>query len=266
MKQSLSQHKNHKHKMNKTININLGGYAFTIDEDAFETANNYLNTLTRHFGGADGAAEIMQDIESRMGELVNRNKGTRGIVNKVDILEAISVLGTPEELKDIDFSEAKTGEKKSTSTPFQIKTGKRLYRDPDDKVIGGVCSGLSSYFGIQDPVWLRVLFALLTLAGGASFLIYVVIWAIVPAAKTVSERLEMMGEPTNVNNIAKMVKEELEELGDKLQDTFGKKDKKRHYQQPPTDQDNTRTSGFSFDFKTRQPEKVEAPYNHKDFV
>ncbi len=94
--------------MNKTININLGGYAFTIDEDAFETANNYLNTLTRHFGGADGAAEIMQDIESRMGELVNRNKGTRTIVNKVDILEAISVLGTPEELKDIDFSEAKS--------------------------------------------------------------------------------------------------------------------------------------------------------------
>jgi len=208
----------------------------------------------------------MQDIESRMGELVNRNKGTRVIVNKVDILEAISVLGTPEELKDIDFSETNTGEKKSSSTPFQIKTGKRLYRDQDDKVIGGVCSGLSSYFGIQDAVWMRVAFALLTLAGGASFLVYVVLWAIVPEAKTVSERLEMIGEPTNVNNIAKMVKEELEELGDKLQDTFGKKDKKHHYRQPPTDQDNTRTSGFSFDFKTRQPEKVEAPYNHKDFV
>ena len=113
---------------------------------------------------------------------------------------------------------------------------------------------------------MRVAFALLTLAGGASFLIYVLLWAIVPAAKTVSERLEMMGEPTNVNNIAKMVKEELEELGDKLQDTFGKKDKKHHYRQPPTDQDNTKTSGFSFDFKSRQPEKVEAPYNHKDFV
>lgn len=254
--------------MNKTININLGGYAFTIDEDAFDTANNYLNTLSRHFGSGEGAAEIMQDIEARMGELVNRNKGTRGIVNKVDILEAISVLGTPEELKDIDFSETGTSEKKSSSRSFQIKTGKRLYRDPDDKVVGGVCSGLASYFGIQDAVWVRVGFVLLALAGGASFVIYVLLWAIVPIAKTVSDRLEMMGEPTNVNNIAKMVREELEDLGDKLQDTFTKKGKKHHYPPPSggSDQDQTKTSGWSLDFKSSAPQKMEAPYNHKDFV
>ena len=71
MKPFLSLRKNHNYKMNKTININLGGYAFTIDEDAFDAANNYLNTLSRHFVGSEGAAEIMQDIESRMGELVN---------------------------------------------------------------------------------------------------------------------------------------------------------------------------------------------------
>src|SRR6187549_2403429 len=160
--------------MNKTININLGGYAFTIDEDAYDTANNYLNTLTRHFGGSEGAAEILQDIESRMGELINRNKGTRTIVNKIDVLETIAVLGTPEELKDIDFAETKSKEKSSTDSSFQLKTGKRLFRDPDDKVIGGVCSGLASYFGIQDAVWVRVAFALLTFAGGASALIYFV--------------------------------------------------------------------------------------------
>ena len=209
--------------MNKTININLGGYAFTIDEDAYDTANNYLNTLTKHFGGGEGAAEILQDIESRMGELINRNKGTRTIVNKIDILETIAVLGTPEELKDVDFSETKSKEKSATGTPFQLQTGKRLFRDPDDKVVGGVCSGLASYFGIQDAVWVRVGFVLLSLAGGASALIYAVLWAIVPVAKTVSDRLEMMGEPTNVNNIARMVKEELEELSDKLHDKFGKK-------------------------------------------
>jgi phage shock protein PspC (stress-responsive transcriptional regulator) len=254
--------------MNKTININLGGYAFTIDEDAFETAHNYLNTLSRHFAGAEGAAEIMQDIESRMGELVNRTKGTRTIVSKVDILESISVLGTPEELKDMDFSEEKKSEKKSSKAPFQLITGKRLYRDPDDKVIGGVCSGLASYFGIQDPVWVRVIFALLTTAGGASFVVYCVLWAIVPEAKTVSDRLEMMGEPTNVNNIAKMVKEELEELGDKLHDTFGKKQKKHFYRQPPRDPgaDQTMTSGWSFQSKSTDPVNIDAPYNKKDFV
>jgi hypothetical protein len=78
----------------------------------------------------------------------------------------------------------------------------------------------------------------------------------------------MMGEPTNVNNIARMVKEELEELGDKLHDTFGKKHNKHHYRQPPHHDDtgDTKTSGWSFDMKTRHPEKIESPYNHKDFV
>lgn len=254
--------------MNKTININLGGYAFTIDEDAFEIASNYLNALSRHFGGGDGAAEIMQDIETRMGELINRNKSTRSIVSKVDVLEAISVLGTPEELKDMDFSDNYTSPKKAPSNGFQFKTGKRLYRDPDDKVIAGVCSGLAAYFGIQDPVWVRVFFALLTMIGGASVLAYLVIWAIVPPARTVSERLEMMGEPTNVNNIAKMVQEELTEIGDKLHDTFGKKNKKQHrdHTTPMDDFHQTKSSGLSFDWNKRFPEKVESTYSKKDFV
>ena len=143
--------------MNKTININLGGYLFVIDEDAFETANRYLHTLGRHFGGGEGSEEIMQDIESRMGELINRKKGTRTIVNKLDVLEAIAVLGTPEELKDMDFSE---NLKKAPKTSFQLRTGKRLFRDTNDKVIGGVCSGLAAYFGIHDTVWVRLALAL----------------------------------------------------------------------------------------------------------
>src|SRR5688572_19094921 len=139
--------------MNKTININLGGYPFVIDEDAFETANRYLHTLGRHFGVGEGSEEIMQDIESRMGELINRKKGMRTIVNKLDVLEAIAILGTPEELKDIDFSEM---DHKSKRESFQLKTGKRLFRDPNDKIFGGVCSGLAAYFGIHDTVWVRI--------------------------------------------------------------------------------------------------------------
>ncbi len=255
--------------MNKTININLGGYPFTIDEDAYATASQYLDTLAGHFDGSDGAIEIMQDIESRMGELVHRNKGPRVIVNKVDVLEAISVLGTPEELKDVDFSETKTDNKKKKSNGFTLKTGKRLYRDPDDKIISGVCSGLASYLGIQDAVWVRVGFVLLSTLGGASVLIYAVLWAIVPEAKTVSDRLEMMGEPTNVNNIAKMVKDELGELSDKIQETFSKKGKKHHFRQRPTeenDDDQPLTSGFSLGSKLPSRKKIEVPYNHKDFV
>jgi phage shock protein PspC (stress-responsive transcriptional regulator) len=259
--------------MNKTININLGGYAFIIDEDAFETANNYLSTLTRHFGGSESSAEIMHDIESRMGELISRSKGTRTIVSKTDVVDAIAVLGTPEELKDMDFAEP-VKEKKAKIHDFRLKTGKRLYRDPDDKILGGVCSGLASYFGIQDAVWVRILFVLLALAGGASFVVYIVLWAIVPTAKTVSERLEMMGEPTNVNNIARMVKEEFEELSDKIQDKFSKKNKgfhgfrKHHQQHPPHDDkmDPTMKSGWSWDFRQHEKAKMDVPYQPKDFV
>lgn len=253
--------------MNKTININLGGYAFVIDEDAFETAHHYLTTLTRHFGSNEGAVEIMQDIENRMGELINRNKGTRTIVSKLDVVDVIAILGTPEELKDIDFSEPLSNEKAKTASTFQLKTGKRLFRDPDDKIIGGVCSGLAAYFGIQDVVWVRIGFVLLSMLFGSSALIYVILWWIVPPARTISDRLEMMGEPTNVNNIAKMVREEIEELSDKIQDKFGKKGKpfsfKKKYKAPGPDQ--TYTSGWSLTDLQPKP-TPNTPYKSKDFV
>ena len=252
--------------MNKTININLGGYALIIDEDAFETANRYLMTLGRHFGNDEGASEIMQDIETRMGELINRKKGTRIIVNKLDVVEAISVLGTPEELKDIDFSESTTESKRSGGSSFQIKTGKRLYRDKDDKIIGGVCSGLAAYFGIQDAIWVRIVFLILALVFGSSVIIYLVMWAIIPAAKTVSDRLEMMGEPTNVNNIAKMIKEELDQMSDKIHDKFGKKGKHYKNQSKDDDSDEILTSGWSWDCRSSKHKDMKTPFNKKDFV
>jgi phage shock protein PspC (stress-responsive transcriptional regulator) len=256
--------------MNKTININMGGYAFVIDEDAFETANHYLTTITRHFGSNEGAVEIMQDIESRMGELINRNKGSRTIVSKLDVVEAIAVLGTPEELKDIDFAEpvSKEKEKIKTASTFQLKTGKRLFRDTDDKIIGGVCSGLAAYFGIQDTVWVRIGFVLLSMVFGSSAVLYLVLLTIVPPARTISDRLEMMGEPTNVNNIAKMVKEEIEELGDKLQDKFGKKGKSWPFKKKShSGSDQTYTSGLTLnDLKPRATPNTPTAYKSKDFV
>src|SRR5690606_19894901 len=203
-----------------------GGYALVIDEDAYEVAERYLNTLTRHFAKSESSAEIMEDIETRMGELVSKNKGTRTIVSKIDVLDAISVLGTPEEMGNIDFSEGVyQQQKREDRKPFQLKTGKRLFRDPDDKIIGGVCSGLAAYFGIKDPIWVRLAFALLVTVAGTGVLAYFLIMILTPEAKTVSDRLEMMGEPTNVNNIAKMVRDGVEDIGDKLQDTFSRKKK-----------------------------------------
>lgn len=252
--------------MNKTLNINLGGYPFVIDEDAYDTANHYLHTLSRHFGTGEGAEEIMHDIESRMGELINKKKGARTIVNKLDILDAIAVLGTPEELKDINFSED-LGKARKANTSFQLKTGKRLFRDTNDKIIGGVCSGLSAYFGIQDVVWMRIAFVLFTVLGGSGVLVYLVLWAVIPSAKTVSDRLEMMGEPTNVNNIARVVKEELEQFSNTVHEKFGKKNKyKKYHHTQEGNTDEILKSGWSWDSRCSPKEKRKTPYNKKDFV
>lgn len=215
--------------MNKTMTINLGGYALILDEDAYLIADRYLTTLARHFGGTEGAGEIMQDIEARMGELVNRQRGNRTIVSKTDVVSAIAVLGTPEELKNSEFAEGGfSGEERQQSgASVRFKTGKRLYRDPEDKVIAGVCSGLSAYFGIQDPVWVRIAFALLTIGWGTGVVLYLLFIILVPRARTISERLEMMGEPTNVDTIARAVKEELDDLGERLQERFSKKKRKK---------------------------------------
>lgn len=252
--------------MNQTLTVNLGGYPFIFDDNAYAVAEKYLNTLARHFSGSDGSQEIMSDIESRMGELIQRQKGIRQIVSKEDVVQVIAILGTPDELKEMDFNPPQQKAKKES---FQIKTGKRLYRDPDDKIIAGVCSGLAAYFGIQDPVWVRLIFGLVFLAGGSGVLIYLLIWWIVPKAQTVSERLEMMGEPTNVNTIANAVKEQLEEIGDKFSDTFQKMNKKEKGFPPPPppasedDFDQPRQAGWTFPSLAKTET---SDINKKDFV
>ncbi|MEM9848690.1 MAG: PspC domain-containing protein, partial [Bacteroidota bacterium] len=214
--------------MNKIVNVNLGGYPFNIDEDAYEHLKNYLNTIHRHFTSSEGYDEITTDIEIRLAEIFQEQLGSRSIVSRADVQAAISVMGTPEE-----FGAEPIEENTSYERPT-MKTGKRLFRNGEDKVVGGVCSGLAAYLGIQDPLWLRILLVILVLSS-VGFLIpaYLIAWAIVPEAKTSSDRLAMKGEPINVSNIGKMVEDEMKDLskrisdiGDNISDEF-KHQKKR---------------------------------------
>ena len=113
-------------------------------------------------------------------------------------------MGYPEDFEDIPYSYAQEGP--------AIKTGKRLFRDPEDKVIGGVCSGLATYIGVKDPVWVRLTFAILFFSAGIGALPYIILWIALPEAKTAADRLAMEGEPINVSNIARSVEEELGHL------------------------------------------------------
>lgn len=200
--------------MNKTININLGGIPLIIDEDAYTKLDYYLTAIHNHFKTSEGYEEITSDIESRMGELfVNQLKG-RTIITAKDVDATILIMGSLEDFGAIpeqEYSKKYTG-----SSSSQYKTGRRVFRDPDDKIIGGVCSGLSAYFGINDPIWLRIIFALLFFAAGTGFLFYLILMIIIPKAQTTADRLAMRGAPININSIAKEVEQGINTIGSKI--------------------------------------------------
>ncbi len=203
--------------MNKVFNINLGGYPFTIDENAFEHLSTYLQTIHRHFRDSEGYEEITADIESRMAELFQEGLEGRQIVTLKDVNGAIAIMGTPEDFGAEPIEEAipharREGRKRKSN----YKTGKRLFRNPDDEVVGGLCSGIAAYFGLEDPLWVRLGFVLLVVSGGLGIPAYLILWAIVPKAETASDRLAMRGEPVNVSNIGKIVEEEIEYFSDRV--------------------------------------------------
>jgi phage shock protein PspC (stress-responsive transcriptional regulator) len=183
--------------MKKALNINLGGIVFHIDEDAYERLHGYLAGLERKFGNSAESKEIIGDIESRMAELlqerISRNKQS---VDMGDVEYVIAVMGGPEEVAH--ETEYGSNPEDSHKRWYQRK----LYRDPDEAVIGGVCSGLGAFFGI-DPVILRILFLVLLFFGGSSVLLYLILWIALPAARTPVQKLEMRGEYVNVSNIEK---------------------------------------------------------------
>jgi len=217
--------------MKKIVNINLGGYPFTIDVDAYERMEEYFDSLEKHFSGFENPHEIIFDIEVRMAELFKENAGTHAILSMADVEEVISILGTPEdfEKEDIDiddvedkhFQEKKTHYKKNK--PYRV--GKKLFRDPDNKIIGGVCAGLAKYLGIEDPIWVRLFFILL-LFSGISPLFYIIMMIIIPKAKTEADKKEMRGEPIDIDTIARSIEDEFNNISGQFQD-FAKSFKKK---------------------------------------
>jgi len=193
--------------MKVTLNINIGGYAFHIDEDAYHNLKAYLRSLELYFSREESAAEIQADIEARMAELFRARLGEyRQVITIADVVEVTAILGAPE---DFDDHEGYTDPQKPRSS------SRRMYRDPDNRIIGGVCSGMSAYWNF-DPVIIRVLFLVSALVGGLGLLIYVILYIVLPEAKTTAQKIEMRGESVNINNIKETVKEEFEKVRKKM--------------------------------------------------
>jgi len=192
--------------MNKVMNINIGGIVFFVDEIAYEKLNSYLKAIAKRFKNAKGGDEIITDIESRIVELLQQKlNSSKQIVTVDDIDEVISIMGNPSDFdSDDDFVDADVK---------QI-VRKRLFRDVDNRMIGGVCSGLSAYFKI-DALWFRLGFVIATISG-LSILAYLILWIIVPPALSITEKLEMNGSPVNISNIEKSFREEMDGIRSKL--------------------------------------------------
>ena len=196
--------------MNKTVNINLAGILFHIDEDAFLKLQNYLDTIKQSFVNEPGRDEIISDIEARIAELFSQKRGdVSQVISTTDVAEMIAIMGEPEDY-NVDEELFENAAPKAS----QQRTVKRLFRDSENSYVGGVTAGLGHYFGI-DPIWLRLAWIVLTLSSGGGFvLIYLALWIFVPEAKTTAERLIMKGQPINVSNIERKIKEGFDNVSD----------------------------------------------------
>lgn len=199
--------------MNKTVNINIGGLVFHIDEDAYQKLTRYFEAIKRSLSNSSGKDEIMKDIEMRVAELlVEKQKSEKHAVNNKDVDEVIGVMGQPEDYR-LDDEEAE-----KAAEPFYPYTkSKKLYRDKDRGTIAGVCTGLGHYFGIE-PVWIKIIFLLLAFTS-FGIIAYLVLWIAMPKAITTSEKLEMTGEPVTISNIEKKVREEFDSVSNKFKNS-----------------------------------------------
>ena len=205
--------------MNKTITSNIAGYVFHIDENAFDKLDAYLNTIRSYFKDSQGKDEIIADIEARLAEMLHERIGDmKQVVTLEDVNQVILIMGQPEAFIDDDPESASWTEQKSQPRNSESK---RLFRDPDNKVVGGVCAGVSNYLGLGDAIWLRLALVVSFFFFGTGFLLYLILWIIIPEAKTTADKLQMRGENVTVSNIEKRVNEELGTVKNKWNDLHG---------------------------------------------
>jgi phage shock protein PspC (stress-responsive transcriptional regulator) len=189
--------------MKKTFQVNLGNRVYSIDEDAYLRLKEYLDRIEGYFSDQHEREDILNDIEGRIAELFTErlNQG-RQVINLSDVTEVTGIMGDPREISG-------TGEPPRPEMP-RYSGSRRIYRDPDDRVFGGVCSGLAWYFGL-DRVMVRLLFVLFMIFG-IGLLVYIILWIVTPEALTTAQKLEMRGDPVNASNIGNFFSEEFESV------------------------------------------------------
>ncbi|MFM6975263.1 MAG: PspC domain-containing protein [Sphingobacteriaceae bacterium] len=189
--------------MNKTIIININGIVFHIEEDAYEVLIKYMNEVKQHFGNSADSYEIVNDIENRLAEMFSEKLAELGkeVIVLADVAEVTAQMGKP---SDFEQEEEEVYEPSAAR-----RTERKLFRDTDDRIIGGVCAGIGHYFDVE-PRWIRIFTLLFILLGGSGFFLYVVLWIVMPKASSRADKMAMKGEAPNLQNFKKSFEEEMQ--------------------------------------------------------
>ncbi len=195
--------------MKPTVSINIQGVVFHADETTHKRLSDYLASIRGHFNQSSYSDEIINDIEMRIVELLMQRADRETLlIGSQDVEDIIKLMGTP---SDFENDESRGEAKRRV---LQYPRRKRLYRDNDHRMVGGVCSGLGAYFRL-DPTLFRLIFVVATVSGLSPF-VYIILWIVVPPARTIADKLEMYGAPVNIENIEKAIREEMGNLRDRF--------------------------------------------------
>lgn len=201
--------------MNITFTVNIAGYGFTIDDDAYRTLRKYLDAI-HEVCRQSGDSETASDIEQRIGELLSEGMYEGKIISLNDVEYIISRIGNPEEIVDVEIVADEEGARVkieegnpfTTPPPTPGEAKRKLFRDPRNEMLGGVCSGIACYFNI-DPVWVRLItVGLFFLSSSTIAIVYIILWIVIPAADTPLKQMQMMGMKSTVGNVGKVMREE----------------------------------------------------------
>jgi phage shock protein PspC (stress-responsive transcriptional regulator) len=191
--------------MNKTIIININGFVFHIEEDAYEILKTYMTDVKRHFLNSADSHEITTDIENRIAEMFTDilARDNKQVVLEQDVTAVIEQMGS---VADFDYPED-DGSRPNDAFTYATNT-RTLFRDGEDHLLGGVCSGLANYFGTE-PVWIRLVFAIAVIFAGTGLFLYIILWIVVPKAKSRADRMAMKGEKLNLQGFKKNLEDEM---------------------------------------------------------
>lgn len=185
--------------MKTTININLSGMSFCIDQDAYDLLHDYLKSVEKHLSSDTDKSEVMKDIEARIAELFSEvlRRQKCDVVSSEIVQAVINQMGKPD---DFNLDEEPESITQKSMEYAKSVFRRKLYRDADNQIIAGVCSGLAKWLGI-DAIWIRLLFVIFLFFWGFTAIVYCILWIVMPEAKTMAQKLEMRGEEPTISNI-----------------------------------------------------------------